>query len=57
MTKASGFLCFGPHEVGWSSLVARQPHKLKVMGSNPIPAIAVGLRGSETGDIWPSNSG
>lgn len=23
---------------GWSSLVARQSHKLKVVGSNPTPA-------------------
>lgn len=24
--------------VGWSSPVARQPHKLEVVGSNPTPA-------------------
>src|SRR5690349_10544190 len=28
---------------GWSSLVARQAHNLKVIGSNPIPATTDGL--------------
>ena len=27
---------------GWSSLVARQAHNLKVAGSNPVPAIKKG---------------
>ena len=27
-----------PHRAGWSSLVARQAHNLKVAGSNPAPA-------------------
>ena len=26
------------HVAGWSSLVARQAHNLKVLGSNPSPA-------------------
>ena len=28
----------GPIYAGWSSLVARQAHNLKVVGSNPAPA-------------------
>ena len=31
----NGFKCF---DAGWSSLVARQAHNLKVVGSNPTPA-------------------
>jgi hypothetical protein len=27
-----------PQDAGWSSLVARQAHNLKVAGSNPAPA-------------------
>ena len=33
------------HRAGWSSLVARQAHNLKVVGSNPTPATT--LRPSE----------
>ena len=30
---------YGRHQIaGWSSLVARQAHNLKVVGSNPAPA-------------------
>jgi hypothetical protein len=30
--------CPSPQNAGWSSLVARQAHNLKVAGSNPAPA-------------------
>ena len=33
------------HRAGWSSLVARQAHNLKVAGSNPAPATKF-LKGS-----------
>ena len=33
-----GFKCF---DAGWSSLVARQAHNLKVVGSNPTPATKI----------------
>ena len=31
-------ICFFNISAGWSSLVARQAHNLKVVGSNPTPA-------------------
>ena len=31
-------LCRSSKNAGWSSLVARQAHNLKVAGSNPAPA-------------------
>ena len=31
------------HRAGWSSLVARQAHNLKVAGSNPAPATNLSL--------------
>ena len=33
------------HRAGWSSLVARQAHNLKVAGSNPAPATNFPRRG------------
>ena len=36
-------LCRSLKNAGWSSLVARQAHNLKVAGSNPAPATSSGL--------------
>ena len=39
--KVDSIICGGylfPSIAGWSSLVARQAHNLKVAGSNPAPA-------------------
>ena len=35
---------------GWSSLVARQAHNLKVVGSNPTPATKLNIYGIAISD-------
>src|SRR5580700_5749946 len=44
-------------DAGWSSLVARQAHNLKVVGSNPAPATNLGPKTHVLGPVFQALTG